>query len=226
MKKESCIFLLLLIVSLFNIGCDKDPVEDFTARPEPPPIIITPNPPTAYAGLDIWIAVPEDSAVLSASFSSSTWVTHQYLWKQVAGPNTALIKDKDSMRTSVTKLQKGTYEFEFTVTNIAGLWDKDTVSVFVQDLSLPSQAEVSFPAQEWACPMGCSLIIYCLPCYVPVNKSFKVYVKESITTPWLEVVPENLWTNDTKYSYYVDGGKLILYTNDEPPGKTDIKIVY
>lgn len=227
MKNKYCnVSNCMLVISMISFGCSKDASHSLTPPLTPPTVYNNNQPPKANAGLDIWTALPVDTVILSGSYSSSSTEVHQFFWKQVSGPSNSSIKHQDSMRTSVTNLISGIYKFEFTVSNKLSFWDKDTVSVFVKDTTLPEKGEAIFAGQAWSCPMGCYIIINCLTCYVPVTKSFKVLLRESSLLPWIEVVPEAQWTANTKYSYSVDGGKMFLYTNDDPGAKPDIKIVY
>ena len=57
-------------------------------------------------------------------------------WKQISGPNTALIMHPNKPTTEVTGLIIGEYFFEFNVTNEWGT-GKDTVKVLVLDPTLP-----------------------------------------------------------------------------------------
>lgn len=72
----------------------------------------------------------------SASYDPDGSIT-KYFWKQTAGPVKVLIETPDNVRTKITRLTPGNYEFQLTVTDDKGISNLDKVSVIV-----PSQKEV------------------------------------------------------------------------------------
>ncbi len=88
--------------------------------------------PTAEAGTNTTITLPESSATLDGSGSSdSDGVITLYLWEQVSGPNTAIIADQGVAITSVSGLVQGNYIFMLTVTDDAADEGTDTVEINV-----------------------------------------------------------------------------------------------
>ncbi len=90
--------------------------------------------PVAVAGNDTTIVSPASTAVLNGTGSfdpDGTIVSWQ--WRQLTGPAAALIQAPGQTATNISSLQEGEYSFELTVTDNAGLTDKDTVAVIVMN---------------------------------------------------------------------------------------------
>jgi hypothetical protein len=224
MRRFYLYFLTVLAAGAIGLAsCEKEaPATQITTTPLPPVINTAPK---AYAGQDIWILVPTNSCTLSGSAIDAETNVEKYLWKQVSGPLSCIIESTNSVQTKVSNLEKGTYEFELNVTDKGGLNNKDTVTVFVREPAAPGQGEVIFKDLKWSCPMGCSLLINCFSCFVPVNQKFKVYLRGDNSNQWVEAVPENQWTANDKYIYGISNNNLWIYTNEsnETP---DVKITY
>lgn len=90
------------------------------------------QPPTACAGADTIITLPDNTATLNGSCSSDpdNNIT-SYLWTKVAGPSSLTIANANAVTTQVSGLTEGTYKFELKVTDAGGLFSKDTVQVTV-----------------------------------------------------------------------------------------------
>jgi hypothetical protein len=90
------------------------------------------KPPIAFAGNDISVKLPENTIVLDARTSGDpNGKIVAYEWSKILGPEIFNILNPSSEVTEVINLQEGVYQFELKVTNAAGLWAKDTVSVTV-----------------------------------------------------------------------------------------------
>ena len=211
-------FLLLIL------GCKKESSE--TNNFPSPPLFDINTPPVVNVGHDLLILLPISSITLSGIVSDVENNIKRYSWKQIYGHVAGNIEKPDSITTNVSNLKTGVYEFELTATDSKGLFDKDTVAVTVQDPNLPGHAEIHFRFTQWHCPMGCTLEINCLSCFMPSNKPFKVYLREGNTTQWIEVVSGAQWTSSHKYLYSYDKDKLFIYSDDEPPSVPDVKIIY
>ena len=98
-------------------------------------------PPIANAGKDTSIVLPAsgatftgNSVTLSLSGSASTdrqGLALSYLWTKVAGPAQYSISNPAAVNPVVSGLIAGTYKFQLTVTNTAGLSASSTVNIFV-----------------------------------------------------------------------------------------------
>ncbi len=100
------------------------------AAPPPPP---APNKaPTANAGADISITLPENKANLDGRNSSDAdgQIT-SWKWVRVKGTPNASITNANTATASVSGLTKGLYEFELSITDDKGATSKDLVAVTV-----------------------------------------------------------------------------------------------
>jgi Tol biopolymer transport system component len=99
------------------------------------------HPPVANAGADTSIYLPANIAQLNGSKSADPDNNiATYHWVKIAGPASANISNSNAMLTQVTNLVQGTYQFQLTVTDSAGLFSKDTVEVMIPAIITPPQA--------------------------------------------------------------------------------------
>ncbi|MDF2187501.1 PKD domain-containing protein [Paraflavitalea sp. CAU 1676] len=110
-------------------------------------VTVKPKPnqaPVANAGTDISITLPTNNTTLNGSASSdpdgnNTIAT--YKWAQLNGPAQFTLANANAASTGLSNLVEGTYTFELTVTDNAGLSHKDAVVVTVKPK--PNQAPVA-----------------------------------------------------------------------------------
>ncbi len=88
-------------------------------------------PPTAYAGTDLVINLPVNSATLNGSGSDPDGTIAGYQWTKVAGPSQFNFTAGTSASTGVVNLAEGIYQFELMVTDNNGSSAMDTVQVTV-----------------------------------------------------------------------------------------------
>lgn len=93
---------------------------------------------TVYAGNDVYITLPTDSAVLTASVKSGSTSNTSFLWSSISGPNAPAIANKASLTATVSNLTTGKYIFQFRATNDQENVGLDTVSVIVQAPNSPA----------------------------------------------------------------------------------------
>ena len=107
---------------------------------------IQPNrPPVANAGPDLTLNLPTNLAPLNGGGSTDPDNNiSTYLWRKIAGPEAYNILNKNAMQTQVSNLQQGTYEFELTVSDSAGLYTSDTTRVIVRPSSITQSLIIYF----------------------------------------------------------------------------------
>jgi hypothetical protein len=95
------------------------------------------QPPVANAGRDTTVATTScgsnGSAILDGSKSADpdNKIT-SYLWTKISGPSSFDITNGSAVKTQVTNLVEGIYQFELNVENSAGLSAKDTVQITIK----------------------------------------------------------------------------------------------
>lgn len=91
--------------------------------------------PVAAAGNDTTINFPAaSSAVLDGtkSYAADGTTISNYHWQQAAGPTTAVITDKEAVKTSAANLEPGVYVFQLTITDKYGQKASAAVKITVQ----------------------------------------------------------------------------------------------
>ncbi|MBS1509716.1 MAG: right-handed parallel beta-helix repeat-containing protein [Bacteroidetes bacterium] len=99
-------------------------------------------PPTANAGPDLFVVLPSSSVLLNGSGTDPDGVIAGYTWKQIAGPPGKLISPNSAVTDLQSLIVVGQYQFELTVTDNKGAFDKDTVNVSVTQPVIPNQDEI------------------------------------------------------------------------------------
>lgn len=92
---------------------------------------ISNRPPVANAGNDTTIQLQMNLAIIldgSKSVDPDNNIKN-YAWKQISGPPASNISKPNSIKTEVSDLLQGIYQFELTVTDSGGLFSKDTMQV-------------------------------------------------------------------------------------------------
>lgn len=117
--------------------------------------------PIAKAGTDTTLTLPIDAVTLNGCSSSDPEMALlKYKWIKISGPGAYLLKGDSLCSAQVKGMIEGTYSFELTVTDTAGLSGKDTVVVTVNSSFSPN----------WP------------PQYIPLsNKPYKIVVIGSST---------------------------------------------
>ncbi|XP_072383084.1 dyslexia-associated protein KIAA0319-like protein [Diabrotica undecimpunctata] len=77
----------------------------------------TNKPPTANAGQNITISLPQTWALLDASNSTDDNKIMEFKWELLEGPSSVTFENANSSKTNVTGLTKGTYTFKVSVTD-------------------------------------------------------------------------------------------------------------
>src|SRR4030095_14251530 len=157
-------FILCLLTSKLltvGVGCKKEPLPRIissTINPPPPP------PPPAYqaiyadANMNIAIELPMNFGILNGDVYGPGRNGASYKWEKVSGPASYFLENPDSLKTKVSNLEKGVYQFQLTVTTNAGQTSTDIMTLKVQDASSLNK-QVLFWDLNWSCPFGCSILL-------------------------------------------------------------------
>ncbi len=227
MKRINLYGLLIFGTTVLIIsGCTE---ETLSIAPPLPPVIT--GPPISYAGGDIIVLLPTDFFWLSGTYSDTGAVKiYNILWKKISGPSSYILENPNSLRTKVSKLEKGIYEFELSVTNQRGLIGKDIVRVTVSEIP-ENNDEITLKDMAWVCPMGCHIEIKNIYSHLPAGSVFQIYIQRDNSANWEEVINDesSQLPEGVKYTYKLYNGNLYIFTynnSDEQTDTPNIKIVY
>lgn len=247
MKTTNLLGLLLFSVTLLtNSGCTEEnqptsPPRTTTFSPKTNPLTINSaensaenSQLSAFAGADFQIILPIDFGWLSGGYGYSKTIDNS-VWKKISGPSSYNLESPDLLRTKISKLEKGMYEFELTVTNNRGLTAKDTVRINVGEMSKNPQ-ELIFRDLEWIFPWYSTVEIKKINLII-AQSIFKVYIQRNNNPNWEEVtfISEDLTNN--KYEYFIEtrpdgagmynyGSLYIFYYGTDTSDSPSVKIVY
>lgn len=142
MKGRGAFSLILMVwVFILQLGCKPEYSCENCIGEKRPPI--------AKAGADKTIKLPNDSALLDGTGSTDPdGKITEWLWKKIAGPSSFAIQDTAASVSRVRKLVPGEYSFELKVTDNDGLFDKDTVRIFVDSANVPNRPPVARAGQD------------------------------------------------------------------------------
>lgn len=99
------------------------------------------QPPTANAGTNQTITLPQNSVTLSGSGSDPDGSIASYNWTQNSGPSQATIVSASSASTLVNNLIQGIYVFSLKVTDNQGVFATDNITITVNPA--PNQLPVA-----------------------------------------------------------------------------------
>ena len=179
------------------------------------------HPPLANAGNDTTITLPANAVNLDGSKSTDADNNIlSYAWAKISGPASFNIVNANSVQAQATNLAEGVYQFELTVTDLLGLFDKDTTTVTVLN---SFTNEIIFSNQYWQCWWGCWIEIPNLFSYLPSGAFFRVFIKRDNTNTWEEA----FYGSQFGYGYWVENnGLLVVYGESLGNDSPDIKIAY
>ncbi len=97
-------------------------------------------PPTANAGVDKTLTLPDNTTVINGSGSDPDGSIVSYEWSFVSGPGAGSTGALDEADLTLTDLAEGVYVFRLTVTDNRGATATDEVKVFVNAVNSPPVA--------------------------------------------------------------------------------------
>jgi hypothetical protein len=180
------------------------------------------------AGADNQVILPTDYSNLKGAYIHLGIVNEidNLVWKKISGPSPYIFEKPNSIETKVSKMDKGTYEFELTITDKGGLTAKDTVRVIVGEFSSPPKV-IIYNDLTWLCPFDCRFVIKNLYSRLPAGSVFRVYIQRDNSPDWIEVIQLSQWTANNHYYYDLYNDSLEIYNSNLAVIDTpNIKIVY
>lgn len=242
MKKCSLHLLTVIILIAGIASCKKEtaiPKENTPVQP-----VIPNTAPVANAGLDMKIELPNNFTVLQGFFYNADGIFKKVEWRKVSGPDSCVIVDKDSLKTVISNLREGVYEFELTVTDKMNLFGKDSVKVEVlkhQQVSaddvIVREHEIIFKNIVWTFPWYNTLEVKNIYSYIPVGTAIKVFVQRDNASEWKEASPESNNVSNV-FEYFIEtrpngngfwtsyGSLYISYFGRDTEDTPDVKIQF
>ena len=105
----------------------KDTVQITVMNPSP-----SNRPPVANAGPDQTIILPATTVTINGNSSTDPDNNiASFAWTKISGPSTFAISNANIAQTQVANLIEGVYQFELKVTDAAGLFSKDSLTVTI-----------------------------------------------------------------------------------------------
>lgn len=213
--------IFLTVILFVNTNCKKEP-----------PLQILPERiiKIAYAGVNQYIFLPTNNCQLAGQLINNANQIEHIEWKKISGPSNFIIVNPDSLKTTITNLERGTYEFELTILVSGGLNSKDTCMVIVGEIS-PNPTTIILQNQEWIIPWYNTIRIQNFNSLVPPQLLRKIYIKRDGNPDWIEVDFDiNNYNNGGLYFFSLYGnnnGTLdIYYFGNDASDTPDVKIVF
>lgn len=138
------------------------------------------------------------------------------------------MENPNSLKTKLSKLEKGIYDFELTITNNKGSIGKDIVRVTAGEMS-ENNDEIILKDMAWVCPMECHVEIENIYSRLPAGYVSRIYIQRDNSANWEEVIHESSQLpQDVQYTYtlYNDNLFIFTYSSLEEVDTPNIKIVY
>ena len=227
--KISIVLLLFSSVICVNTSCKKDAIEYRPGDPGDPVIpdtrVMENRPPAANAGVDLIVELQVNETFLNGSCSYWKNKPEIFKWAKVSGPGSYNLENENAMRTKLSGMEKGIYQFEFTVTDPTGLYDTDTILVIVGEISA-NPTEVIFKDVNWTQSgllWGSLAEVKNIYNDLPVGSVFKVFILADSLLDWSELAQNSDTEN---YTFFLKDGHLYIYSNYSESGAANIKVVY
>jgi hypothetical protein len=237
MKTIYILRVLLPVAILFvNANCKKEPpYATATGVVVPPPPTVN-TAPKVTGGADEYVFLPANTCYLTGSAFDKENNIQKVLWSKIAGPSSFVIENPNSFSTTVKDLEQGVYQFELTVTDVLGLYGKDTINVRVDRLSAGTH-EFIFENRTWIFPWYNAIEIKNFFSIVAYALPFRIFIKREAAPVWIEVDPIAYTTTSGPYEYFIEtrpdgagmysyGSLYIFYYGLDVSDTPDIKIVF
>ncbi|HUS01315.1 MAG TPA: hypothetical protein VMY77_06290 [Chitinophagaceae bacterium] len=226
--KIYCLLTCLATCLITNTACKKEHVASERAIPNTSPV--------ADAGNDLFLWSPLREGEISGSFLDREQNVNAVSWAKVSGPDFYVLGNKNSLKTIISGLQPGIYQFELTVTDKFNAFDRDTMEVRVAEMP-ENPNQIIFKDLVWIFPWNSNVEVFDFVGNVPPGADFKIYIQREFDHEWKEVrsVTENeqgtymydyfIITNPS-HDFYNYGSLYISYYGNDLTDTPNVKITY
>ena len=116
--------------------------------------------PTANAGDDIAITLPQNSAKCKGSGKDEDGGNLEYNWSLIAGPSSVDMENDFAAQMTINNLVQGVYYFKLEVTDKAGAIGRDTLMVTVNAaLPAPNKAPIANAGADITTPLPINSVV-------------------------------------------------------------------
>jgi len=234
MKTTNYFRFAITVLSIFFISSCKKTVENNQQS------INAPNKaPIVAAGNDIKVVLPANEILLEGSFYDSENNVKTIEWSKLSGPDSFAIENKNDLKTRVSNLAEGVYQFELTVTDHLDAIGKDVVTVTVEPGATieVGTSEVIYRNLNWINPLYSSLELQNIYSYVPQGQPIKVFVKRDDSTDWEEIQLVSNTGTTALYEYFIEerpdgagmynyGSLYLFYYGNDTGDSPDVKVQF
>jgi len=234
MKTINHFLVASIALAVFFISSCKKTVE------ENQQLINVPNKaPDVQAGYDISIVLPSNEMFLDGSFYDPENNIKTIEWTKLSGPDSCVIENRNNLKTRVSGLREGVYEFELTVTDHLDAIGKDIVTVTVEKGTTieTENNEVIYRNLHWVYPWYSSLELQNIYSYVPLGQAIKVFVKRDNSTDWEEIQLVSNTGLGGSYEYFIEerpdgagiytyGSLYVFYYGNDTEDTPDVKVQF
>ena len=219
-------FFFLMAGMIFNISCKKESCNNCGINPQ---TTGTNKPPVANAGPDQIVTLQDNPLALNgySSADPDNNITG-FTWSKISGPSSFNMANANIVKTQLTVLAQGNYQFELKVTDGGGLISKDTMLVSVSDTL--SGREFIFDGLQWELGdfygTGGHDIYVGTPArpdlfhnssdylYFNLNlQNGEVYIKSEPSGDWIQITPYSLYQIGGSGPYLYDIYSPYLYVH-------------
>jgi len=173
------------------------------------------------------LELPDNELILPGAAEDLENNIMTYKWTKISGPDSFIFQNENLRNTRVTGLEKGTYVFELTVTDLGGLFDTARVQVIVGELpALTREIIINNLTWDYDCCIG-----FKIDAYIPAGSFFKPYIQrenDSEWTPAISVSSSGYSTGNFLFVYSLhESGQFWVWRQDFTTRySVNIKIVY
>ena len=223
-------FILCLLTSnllIISLGCERETLLRSISSPSPTyPRSATYQAIYADANMNITIELPMNFGILNGDAYGPGRTGASFKWEKISGPASYFLETPDSLKTKVSNLEKGIYQFQLTATTNTGETSTDIMTLKVQDAS-SSKKQILFWDLNWSCPFGCSIMLGDISLYMTAGSNYDMYIRRGFSSNWEVVVPDSTSSN-ARYVYSIWNGAVTVFDNSyiDATDHPEIKIVF
>ena len=186
------------------------------------------------------LMLPQDWVIFYASYYEFFAKVDTIMVDKISGPAPYHTWNTNAKSVELSGLEKGRYQFEWTIKYTRGWILRDTLTVNLIDVSdIPVDAkEVILTDQIWTQPWYSEVEVKDIYSIITPESRFRVFIKRDSSAVWEDVSGSTTEDSNVTYDYFIDrrlpdgagiysDASLIIRTYRGDPNDTpDVKIVY